>query len=173
MKQFIVPFLLVLLISNTMFAKDPLESGAVAPALSVVTHTGETLELADLYETGPVLVYFYPKSDTPGCTRQACNIRDNFETLQDAGVQVLGVSTDSVASQKAFREKYNLPFTLVADTNKTMGEAFGIGTFMGLGFKRQSFLIVDGTIVWRDLKASPASQAADALAALESTGKAD
>lgn len=162
---------LVFLFSSTMFGKDPLDAGDTAPSLKVITHTGESLDLAEVYRQGPVLVYFYPKADTPGCTRQACNLRDNFEALQDKGVRVIGVSTDSVKSQSAFREKYNLPFTLVADTEKHLGNAFGMGTFMGIGFKRQSFLIVDGKVVWRDLKANPASQAADALDALASISK--
>jgi peroxiredoxin Q/BCP len=155
------------LLPMALFAKDPLSVGQPAPALTVTTHTGDQLDLGALYAKGPVLVYFYPKADTPGCTKQACNLRDNFADLQEAGVEVVGVSADSVADQKAFQEKYNLPFTLVADSDKALGDAFGMGSFLGIGFKRQSFLIVDGKIAWRDLKASPASQTADALAALK------
>lgn len=159
--------LTVLIVPMALFAKNPLEVGQPAPALTVTTHTGESLDLGALYEKGPVLVYFYPKADTPGCTKQACNIRDNFSDLQEAGVEVIGVSSDSVDSQQAFQKKYKLPFTLVADKDKALGEAFGTGTFLGIGFKRQSFLVVDGKIAWRDLKASPSSQTADALAALK------
>jgi len=155
-----------------MFGNNPLEVGARAPELTVTTHAGESLDLAEVYGQGPVLVYFYPKADTPGCTRQACNLRDNFEALEEKGIRVIGVSSDSVQAQKAFKEKYNLPFTLVADTERELGNAFGMGTFMGIGFKRQSFLIVDGKVAWRDLKASPASQAKDALSALESVRQA-
>lgn len=151
-----------------LFSKDPLDVGQNAPELTVTTHNGKRLDLGELYAQGPVLIYFYPKADTPGCTKQACNIRDNFSDLQDSGVTVVGVSADSVADQKAFQEKYELPFTLVADADKELGNAFGMGSFLGIGFKRQTFLIVDGKVVWRDLKASPSTQTADALEALKS-----
>jgi peroxiredoxin Q/BCP len=157
----------LLVFPMALFSNDALDVGQPAPALSVTTHTGETLDMGALYEKGPVLVYFYPKADTPGCTKQACNLRDNFSALQEAGVEVVGVSSDNVDDQRAFQEKYELPFTLVADNEKKLGKAFGTGTFMGIGFRRQSFLIVDGKIAWRDLKASPSTQTADALAALK------
>jgi peroxiredoxin Q/BCP len=159
---------LTLIAPMSLFADKALQPGAEAPRLAVTTHTGETMDLGQLYDNGPVLVYFYPKSDTPGCTRQACNLRDNFADLEDAGVQVVGVSSDSVKAQQAFREKYSLPFTLVADEDKALGKAFGVGSIMGMAYKRQSFLIIDGKIAWRDLSASPDSQTADALAALKS-----
>lgn len=143
-----------------------LDVGADAPRIDVLLETGETLALAGVYAKGPVLVYFYPKSDTPGCTKQACNIRDNFAELTDKGVTVLGVSEDDQAAQMAFKQKYSLPFHLVADTDGKLGEAFGVAKPNGM-HPRQSFLIVDGKVVWRDLKATPATQAADALKALE------
>ena len=71
-------------------AQNEIEVGTAAPAITVTTHLGEELDLGDLYAKGPVAVYFYPKSDTPGCTKQACNIRDNFSDLQEAGVEVIG-----------------------------------------------------------------------------------
>jgi thioredoxin-dependent peroxiredoxin len=148
------------------FGDDALAVGAPAPALSVTVETGERLDLASTYAKGPVLVYFYPKSFTPGCTKQACNVRDNFDDLQAAGVTVLGVSADTVDKQAKFREDYALPFSLVADEDGSLGKAFGVGKMMGLAYKRQSFLVVDGKIAWRDLSASPASQTEDVLAAL-------
>ena len=123
--------------------------------------------MAEIYAKGPVVVYFYPKADTPGCTAQACNIRDNYSELQAAGVTVIGVSSDSVKDQKAFQEKYELPFPLVADEDKALGNAFGMGGFLGIGYKRQTFLILDGKIAWRDLSAKPKSQSADVMQALE------
>lgn len=152
----------------SLFAKDPLEPGATAPALTVTTHSGEKLDLGKLYAEGPVLVYFYPKSDTPGCTKQACNIRDNFDALKSEGIEVIGVSSDSVKAQEAFRQKYELPFILVADEDKALGEAFGVGSHMSLMFKRQSFLVVDGKVAWRDLQAKPTSQTEDVLKAMAS-----
>ncbi|MGC9452320.1 MAG: peroxiredoxin [Oceanipulchritudo sp.] len=162
-------FLLILMTAASLFSK-PLAVGDPAPKLIVTTHTGESLDLGEVYAKGPVVVYFYPKSDTPGCTKQACNLRDNYSDLQAAGVQVVGVSTDSVKDQEAFREKYNLPFLLVADPDKELGKAFGTGSLLGMAYKRQTFLIVDGKIAWRDLKAKPATQSADALAALKALG---
>lgn len=145
---------------------NPLEVGATAPVQTVTIHTGEQINLADWYAKGPVLIYFYPKSDTPGCTAQACNLRDNFADLREAGVRVIGVSTDKVENQRAFVEKYQLPFPIVADSERNLGRAFGVGSIMGLAFKRQSFLVVDGKVAWRDLSATPSSQSADVLAAL-------
>lgn len=137
---------------------DPLEIGAEAPAITVTTHTGDKLDLAAAFAAGPVAVYFYPMADTPGCTRQACNIRDNFDALKKAGITVIGVSKDSVAAQQAFHGKYGLPFTLVADEDRALGKAFGVGSWMGAAYKRQTFLVVDGKVAWRDLSAKPDSQ---------------
>lgn len=158
--------LILMLFPMSLFSKDPLEAGAEAPILTVTTHKGESLDLAELYASGPVLVYFYPRSDTPGCTRQACNIRDNFSELQKAGVSVVGVSIDDVKSQSAFQEKYDLPFILIADEDKRLGSAFGVASRLGIAYRRQTFLIVDGKVAWVDLKATPDTQTADALAAL-------
>jgi peroxiredoxin Q/BCP len=155
----------ITLSANGAFAM--LEKGTQAPELTVLTHTGDSVELAEAYASGPVLVYFYPKADTPGCTKQACNLRDNFADLEDAGVTVFGVSTDSVKAQAKFREKYNLPFTLISDSDKELGKAFGVGSYMGMAYKRQTFLIVDGVVVWSDGSATPATQTEDALAALQ------
>lgn len=169
-KRFILTLILSLMFGLFSSDAEPLEVGAEAPALTVTNSEGEEIDLADIYAAGPTLVYFYPKSDTPGCTAQACNLRDSFEELTGKGLQVVGVSGDDVRAQAAFKEKYSLPFVLVADSDHQLTEAFGVPMrFMGLA-SRQSFLVVDGKVVWRDLKASPKSQAADALAALESAG---
>lgn len=151
-----------------LFGKETIEIGKDAPTMAVVVETGNSMDLSEVYAKGPTLVYFYPKADTPGCTKQACNLRDNFEALQDKGVQVIGVSSDSPASQMAFKEKYSLPFTLVADTDRELANAFGVGSIMGSGFsKRQSFLVVNGKVVWKDTSATPQTQSEDALKALE------
>jgi peroxiredoxin Q/BCP len=146
---------------------SPLEVGATAPTPTVTNSEGESVELAEVYAEGPTLVYFYPKADTPGCTAQACNLRDSFEDLASAGIQVLGVSTDDVESQAAFKAKYSLPFLLIADSDKTLVEGFGVPTKMNFA-SRQSFLVVEGKVAWRDLKATPKTQSEDALAALKS-----
>ncbi|MFA5257421.1 MAG: peroxiredoxin [Opitutales bacterium] len=148
-----------------------LEVNSPAPLVTATLDDGSTLELATLYAKGPLLVYFYPKSGTPGCTRQACNLRDNFEELTDHGLQVIGVSRDSVKSQTGFRDKQKLPFHLVADNDGVLGDAFGVPRSLGLVYARQSFLIVDGKVAWIDRHATPDTQAQDALAALEALSK--
>lgn len=144
-----------------------LEIGSVAPALLVTLDDGSELDISTLYSAGPVLVYFYPRSNTPGCTRQACNLRDNFSELTARGMQVIGVSRDSVKVQTGFIAKQSLPFRLVADTDGVLGEAFGVPRPTGKGYARQSFLIVNGKVVWIARKAKPDTQAADALKVLE------
>jgi thioredoxin-dependent peroxiredoxin len=142
---------------------------SLAPTAVVTLDDGTMLDLAKLYAKGPTLVYFYPKSETPGCTRQACNIRDNFESLTAKGVQVIGVSRDSVKAQTGFRTKQNLPFRLVADPDGKLGELFGVPRPTGNGYARQTFLILNGKVAWKQEKANPDTQTADALAALGET----
>jgi len=120
-----------------------------------------TVSLEDLRGRRVVLV-FYPKDDTPGCTKQACALRDSFTELSERGVKVFGVSMDDVAAQKAFREKHQLPFTLLADKEGAVADAFGVPHALGFT-KRQAFLFKDGKLVWRDLSASTERQAADVL----------
>lgn len=155
---------------SSLFA-EPLKVGDTAPSVAAVTHEGTTLNLGDVYAQGYTLVYFYPKADTSGCTAQACSLRDAYEELGEKGVTVIGVSTDGVEAQKNFREKHNLPFTLLADTEKTVVNAFGVPTTMGFA-SRQAFLINrEGKIVWADQKASTKKQAEDVLAALAKLGE--
>lgn len=152
---------------------EPLDIGADAPAIAAADQDGKTVDFGDLYKKGYVLVYFYPKADTSGCTAQACSLRDEYEVLTKKGVTVVGVSTDKSADQKAFQQKYNLPFTLIPDHEKKVVEAFGVpiigGGLTGMA-SRQAYLIKGGKVVWRDLKASTKQQAADVLAALEKLG---
>jgi peroxiredoxin Q/BCP len=147
-----------------------LEVGTAAPALTAVDQNGKQVVFADFYRKGFTLVYFYPKADTPGCTKQACSLRDAYTKLSDAGVQVIGVSSDDAVAQKKFEEKYRLPFTLVADTDKKVMDAFGVPHKLGFA-SRQAFLVQNGKIVWRDLSASTAEQAADVMAAIQELGK--
>ena len=140
----------------------PLEVGANAPAVSALTDAGSQLNLADVYSANDyTLVYFYPKADTPGCTKQGCSLRDSYEALTDKGVAVIGVSHDNVAAQKAFKDKYQFPFTLLADTEKQVSGAFGAkGLIMA---SRSAYLVHDGKIVYADHKGSTSQQAADIL----------
>jgi len=151
---------------------ETLKVGDAAPDVTGVTETGAKLAFADAYKQQPyTLVYFFPKADTPGCTAQGCSLRDAYEQLTQKGVAVIGVSLDQSASQKAFKEKYHFPFTLVADPDKTVVNAFGVPTMsvpgMGELAKRQAFLIKDGKIIWADYKAKTKEQAADVLKVID------
>ncbi len=143
-----------------------LEIGQAAPKVTSTDETGQPVRLGDLYEKGLTLVYFYPKSGTPGCTAQACSLRDSFEGLKARGLQIVGVSADKVDAQKKFHDQYKLPFLLLADADGQVAKAFGVPTFLGFT-KRQSFLIKDGKLVWRDLSASPKTHVADVNKALD------
>jgi peroxiredoxin Q/BCP len=150
--------------------KEKLKVGDQAPLASASNQKGELVNLEEVYKKGWVLLYFYPKADTPGCTAQACSLRDRYQTLQDEGIYILGVSTDSQESQKKFKEKYQLPFDLLADTKKEVINAFQIPSLMGFT-KREAFLVHNGIIVWLDESASTKEQAEDILHALKALKK--
>lgn len=159
------------LLGLTLFAKaDSLGVGASAPEVSAPDQNGQMVSFKEVYSKGATLVYFYPKADTPGCTKQACSIRDDWEVLKSKGIQVLGVSGDKPESQKKFEEKYKLPFTLVADSEGKVAAAFGVPFFGGIS-KRMSFLIQDGKVVWTMLSASTAEHSKDVLKAYEALPK--
>lgn len=170
----------LLALTSAMFlfskaAAEPLKVGDPAPAVTAVTDAGEKIALADIYKKQPyTLVYFYPKADTPGCTKQGCSLRDGYEALTKQGVAVLGVSHDDVAAQKAFKDKYHLPFTLIADTDKTVINAFGVPTkvvpLMGEFASRSAYLIKDGKIIYTDYKGTTDKQAEAILAELARPG---
>ena len=133
-----------------------LKEGDVAPAFSVATNGGGKAALSD-YMGKHVVLYFYPKDDTPGCTKEACAFRDQFAAFKKKGAVVLGVSTDPVKAHDKFVEKFELPFTLLADEDKKIVEAYGVWgqkSFMGrkyMGTHRVTFLIgPDGRIkkIW-------------------------
>jgi peroxiredoxin Q/BCP len=154
------------LIVATCASAEPLEIGAAIPAVSQKNHEGKEIALAEVGAKGYLLVYFYPKADTPGCTKQACSIRDAYESLVDKGVKAYGVSLDKVEDQKAFHEKYKLPFDLIADADGKIADAFGVPHTGGFA-KRQAFLFHEGKLVWRDLNASTDQQAADVIKVIE------
>src|SRR5262245_61587234 len=105
---------------------EPLKIGDKAPEVSAKTDQGKTINLGDVYKKQDyTVVYFYPKADTPGCTKQGCALRDANAELAKKGVAIIGVSTDTVEEQKAFKDKFNFPFTLIADTDKAVVKAFG------------------------------------------------
>jgi peroxiredoxin Q/BCP len=166
---------LILLAAMFLFTKsnaDPLAVGAAAPAVTGITETGDKLNFADVYQKGYTLVYFYPKADTSGCTKQGCSLRDSYAELTKQGVKVIGVSHDSPAEQKAFKEKYNFPFTLIADQDEAVSKAFGVPDYPATSLaQRQAYLINKaGKIVWCDYKAKTDKQAEDVLAVLKTLG---
>lgn len=122
-----------------------LDVGDPIPKLSATAHDGETVNLGEL--SGPTVVYFYPKDDTPGCTKEACAFRDIWSEYEAAGVLVVGVSTDDAASHRAFADKHGLPFPLIADTEEKWAKSFGVASRAGF-LERVSFLLgADGKIV--------------------------
>ena len=147
-----------------------LEEGQPAPDVSAQTDKGETVSLAD-FPDKRVVVYFYPKDDTPGCTIEACDFRDNIAAIEAEDAVVLGVSLDDVASHEQFRDKFELPFALLADTDHSVSDAFGVygkqkfKDFEYMGVARVTFIIgKDGTIakVWP--KVDPNGHGEDVLA---------
>jgi peroxiredoxin Q/BCP len=149
-----------------------LKAGDKAPEFAGLTNGGGMISLAD-YKGKNVILYFYPKDDTPGCTKEACAFRDHFADFKQKGAVVLGVSPDPVKSHDKFVEKFRLPFTLLADEDKKIVEAYGVWgqkSFMGrkyMGTHRVTFLIgPDGRIkkIWSKVK--PEEHAEEVLAAL-------
>ena len=150
------------------------QEGNEAPDFELTSDAGETVRLSEL-RGKPVVLYFYPKDDTPGCTAQACGIRDAWGEFERAGAVVLGVSPDDEQSHVKFKEKYDLPFTLLADTDHATADDYGVWvekknygkTYMGV--ERSTFVIgPDGTVVKELRRVKPDSHADDVLAALPS-----
>lgn len=152
-----------------------IEEGSPAPDFELPSDSGETVTLSSL-RGKPVVLYFYPKDDTPGCTTQACGIRDAYGEFERAGAVVLGVSPDDEKSHVKFRKKHELPFTLLADTEHEVAERYGVWgekKFMGrtyMGVKRWTFVIdEEGNVkkIFPDVK--PAQHADDVLGALRNS----
>jgi len=126
--------------------------GDKVPPFTGQTHTGETLSLED-FKGKKWAVFFYPKANTPGCTAEACDLRDHYKTLQDEGYHLLGVSADAVKQQKNFADKYAFPFPLLADTEKELINAFGVWgpkKFMGReydGIHRKTFIVNEEGVI--------------------------
>jgi len=148
------------------------EEGKPAPAFALTSDSGETVTLEGL-RGKPVVLYFYPNDDTPGCTKQACGIRDAWGEFERKGAVVLGVSPNSEASHVKFKDKYDLPFTLLVDADHAVAEAYGVWvekknygkTYMGI--ERSSFVIdAAGTVTKVLRRVKPDAHADDVLKAL-------
>ncbi len=147
-----------------------LKPGMAAPPFSAQDQNGKTVKLADFAGKSAVVLYFYPKDDTPGCTKEACSLRDGFEAIKAKGAVILGVSADDVTSHAAFSQKYHLPFSILADPGHTIIDAYGVRMpVMGIA-KRVTFIIGrDGVIrsIMTDVKtAEHDRQVLGALASL-------
>ena len=120
--------------------KSVLQEGMTMPTFELPNQDNELIN-SSRFAGKPLVVYFYPKDDTPGCTKEACSFRDNYVRFQFNNVQVVGISADDAASHNAFATKYELPFALLADTNREVHKAFGVGKELGLMTSRVTFVI--------------------------------
>ncbi|MCX7596812.1 MAG: peroxiredoxin [Fischerella sp.] len=138
--------------------------GTDAPAFTAKDTNGNTVSLSD-FKGKTVVLYFYPKDDTPGCTKQACSFRDAIDEYQNKDIVVLGVSADDEASHQAFTQKYNLNFPLLADTDKTLIKAYDVD---GGGYAKRVTYVIDGNgkIIHVDSSVNTSTHASDILAAL-------
>jgi peroxiredoxin Q/BCP len=165
----VAALMMLLFGSAALLADDQVSEGQPAPGFELRDQDGKAHSLDD-YRDGWVALYFYPKDDTPGCTTEACEFRDNIFAFNRLGCQILGVSLDDEASHKAFSEKHGLPFPLLADTEGTTAEAYGVKTdYMGMEIaKRQTFLIgPDGRIAKHYENVDPETHSQQVLADLE------
>lgn len=154
----------VLALTLSAFALTALRAGDPAPEFTALNQDGKAISLSQ-FRGGFVLLYFYPKDDTPGCTKQACNLRDEFAEIKRHGVTVLGASRQGVESHHQFRAKHRLPFDLLADEEGTLAAQYGIETIPVLGLdKRQSVLIGrDGKVLKVYTDVNPKTHASIAL----------
>jgi peroxiredoxin Q/BCP len=142
------------------------EEGKPAPDFELTSDSGEKVKLSD-FRGNPVVLYFYPKSDTPGCTAQACGIRDVYGEFADRGAVVLGVSQDKEAAQAKFKSKYELPFAILADPDHVAGKAYGVEKPDSPYFERSTFVIDAGGKVAKIMRrVDPRKHADQVLAAL-------
>jgi peroxiredoxin Q/BCP len=148
------------------------DEGSPAPDFTLTSDSGERVKLSD-FRGQPVVLYFYPKDDTPGCTAQACGIRDSYDDFEQRGAVVLGVSPDEETSHVKFKQKYGLPFTLLADPEHEVSELYGVWgekKYMGrtyMGVERSTFLIdADGRIAKVMRKVKPDTHVERVLEAL-------
>ena len=146
-----------------------IEEGKPAPEFELQSDTGDTIKLSD-FRGKTVVLYFYPKDDTPGCTTEACEFRDAYDHYRERNIEVIGVSPDDVASHEKFKSKYSLPFPLLADPDHAVAEAYGVWSernFAGkkyMGINRSTFVIdPDGNVARAMLGIKPAGHAANVL----------
>jgi peroxiredoxin Q/BCP len=157
---------------NDRYAQQVIAEGAPAPDFTLTSDSGAEVKLSDL-RGRPVVIYFYPKDDTPGCTTEACEFRDAYDVFRERGAEVLGVSPDDARSHEKFKTKYELPFTLLADPDHAVAERYGVWgerKFAGktyIGINRSTFIIgPDGSVARAMLGIKPAGHAAKVIDSL-------
>ncbi len=156
------------LLDSLLGSGTGLAAGAPAPEFTLEDQNGKRVSLADFKGRRNVVVYFYPKDDTPGCTKEACSFRDQFEDFSDAGAEVIGVSSDSTASHRAFAAKHELPFILLSDPDGRVREAFQVPATLGLLPGRVTYVIDKQGVIRHAFNSqlSPARHVAEALQVL-------
>jgi thioredoxin-dependent peroxiredoxin len=152
---------------STQQSNGKLKIGDPVPEVTAEDQDGKLLNLAEAAGNGYLLVYFYPKAFTRGCTAQACSLRDAYDQLQNKGVKIVGVSLDTVDSQKKFQDKERLPFDLLSDRERKVTSAFGVPLLFNGFAARQAYLFKNGKLVWMDTKASTDKQAQDVLTVID------
>lgn len=155
----------VVLLAAPAFAGKPLKAGDKAPDFTAPLSDGTEFTLSKSLSQAPIVLYFYPKDFTPGCTKEACALRDDFPKFQDYKATVIGVSYDSVKSHQDFAKKYRLPFPLASDDKKTVAKAFGVD---GLLFAQRATFIIgaDQSVLWADPRVDPSKHSAELQDAL-------
>ncbi len=152
-----------------------LDIGSHAPDFTLEDESGHDVSLSDLLKEGPLILYFYPADFTPGCTKEACSIRDIHNDIQRVGLRVAGVSPQDAESHTRFRDEHNLPFTLLCDPDKVAVKAFDVDGPFGVGVRRATFLInQDRTIadaVQADIRIGRHKEFIDKAIALQQAGK--
>jgi len=144
---------------------EALKVGDPAPNFTAASSDGGQVELNALVGKAPIVLYFYPKDDTPGCTKEACGLRDNFAAFRKLQATVFGISYDSVESHKKFIEKYKLPFALLADTDHAIAKRYGAAGFI---FASRMTFVIDkaGKIAWINPKVDPTTHSSELQAVL-------
>jgi peroxiredoxin Q/BCP len=127
---------------------EKLSVGDRIPSFALASQSGELVRIEDLLSRGPVVIYFYPKDDTPGCTAEACGFRDHYEEFQTAGAEVVGISADAADVHRGFASRHRLPFVLLSDPDNAVRKQFGVSRHAGLIPGRETFIVdQDGIVV--------------------------
>jgi peroxiredoxin Q/BCP len=154
------------------FGPPDLRIGEAAPDFVLPDRTGKMVRLSEFRGRKAIVLYFYPKDDTPGCTKESCAFRDSYQDFQDAGAEVIGVSSDDAASHGRFAEKYKLPFTLLSDQGGQVRKRYGVPATAGLLPGRVTFVIDRDGVVRHTFNSQfqPTQHIAEALSALRKIG---